>query len=248
MSFESTKTNSFVADWRRGDIANRADANRVVDVVVVIVGHQPFGLLVSQVYNIVRSATENLNVLREPDPKNGRQWGEIAYSGGTLRVMELARMLQLSLVEPLSRSKVLLSGKLLPNGNIEQPFGVAVDDILAVRTVNLEDLRVLPDWLCRKRLGRLLWGAALIDKTELVQQSIVNEFNSANVLSPVQFSDFLSEAMSFGSNGAVAPISLPQAQPLRSFVATDTNRTTEEVRRPVMLMDLDVLKEIAYRS
>jgi hypothetical protein len=151
-------------------------------------------------------------------------------------------------VEPLSRSKVLLSGKLLPNGNIEQPFGVAVDDILAVRSVSLDDLRVLPDWLCRKRLGRLLWGAALIDKADLVQQNIVNEFTSANMLSPVQFSDFLSEAISFGSNAAVAPINLPQPQPLRSFVAADTTRASEEVRRPVMLLDLDVLKEVAYNS
>lgn len=235
--------------------ANGAKTSKQTEVILVMSARQPFGMLMSQVYNIVRTYGENLKVISWPEPEKGRIWGEIQYMEGKLRVLELNRILNLPVGEPLQRSKILLSGKLLPDGSIEQPFGIAIDDILSVRQVPLEDLRLLPDWLTYKRLGRLLWGAAMIDRDALIQQGTLNELNSEDLVTNLQIADFMAEAASFtnqNSQAAPNPTKRPEVNPVLSFIGVNTNTPNRfghptEKQRPVMLLDLDVLKGLAYK-
>src|SRR5690242_14474026 len=94
----------------RGDAAlsKRAEVSNQVEIVLVKVAHQPFGLLMSQIYNIVRPENQAVKVQSQPAPEAGREWGEIDYRGDTLMVLELARMLKMPLVEPIERSQILL--------------------------------------------------------------------------------------------------------------------------------------------
>ena len=234
---------------------NAKTGGQRIELILVKVAHRPFGVLLSQIYNIVRPQNGTLQVLSQPDPANNRAWGEIIYQGEPLRVLELTRMLQLPLVEPIDRSRILLSGKLRPDGTIDQPFGLAVDDILAVQAVSLDEVRLLPTWLCHKRLGRLVWAAALLDQTVLLQQSTARELQSQSVLSPLQLSDFMSEPMIFGEEANFDLQSLLPLSPTEPAV-TLTNRLSDNFPvtskplaqsvRPVMLLDVSLLKSFAY--
>ncbi len=228
-----------------------------VEIVLVKAAHQPFGLLMTQVYNIVRPTSEGIRVQQWPDPHNGRPWAEIDYNGGRLRVLELAAMLQMPLVEPIDRSKIVLTGQMKPDGSLDSPFGLAVDDVIAVRGVALDNLRLMPGWLCQKRLGRLIWGMALLDRESLAQEETGAFLTPVNLLTPVQLSDFMSEAVSFennaynsGSNSRWATPNGPTSLPVQS--EPDLNRFGSTVPgevptlRPVMLINLEMLKKVAY--
>lgn len=231
------------------------EASASVEIVLVMAAHQPFGLLMSQVYNIVRPQSEGIRALTLPQPAKGRYWGEIAYQDGRLRVLELARMLQMPLVEPIDRSKILLTGALQPNGALTDSFGLAVDDILAVQHLPLNDLRLLPEWLCRKRLGKLVWAMALVERAVLAQQGANTELDTENLLAPVHLADFMSEAVSFGadlglavpSQSAAASVS---ASPALTFTAGSPSEkaggSQEQSRRPVVLLNLEALKTFAF--
>ena len=237
-------------------------SSQSVEVVLVKIAHQPFGLLMSQVYNIVRPPTGEFKVLTWPDATRNKLWSEIVYQEEPLRVLELARMLELPTVEPLERSRILLTGLLLSNGTIKQPFGLAVDDILAVQLINKDDIRLLPDWISRKRLGKLLWGAALLDRAILNQQSVAGELQAQDVLAPMQLADFMAEAFSAeaGANSDLTALQalLPPSQPMnitmgRAALITETNvggmfKPPVETHRPVMLLDVSCLKPFAYNT
>lgn len=239
-----------LAQFRTGITSTKT--GKQVEIILVMTGRQPFGMLMSQVYNIVRIHSEKFKILQSPNAAKDRVWGEIEYMEGRLRVLELARILQLPSLEPLQRSKILLSGKLLPNGSISQPFGVAIDDILSVRLVPMEDLRLVPGWLTRKRLGKLLWGAAMIDRDALIQQGTLNELNSEDLISPVQIAEFMAEAANFSGSASFMPVPTPKTSeinPITTFLGANAARFGQpiEKQRPVMLLDLDVLKYLAYK-
>jgi hypothetical protein len=242
---------NLASDEAEIDWSNKAQQNRgqQVELIIVMAAHQPFGLLMNQVYNIVRSQGQAIKVISQPDPEQGRQWGEIEYQGGKLRVLELARMLRMPLVEPIDRSKILLSGKLLPSSTLEKPFGLAVDDILVVRQVGLDNLRLLPEWLCRKQLGKLIWGVALMDQADLEQQDGFNQVQANTWVAPLQF---ISHEPENNSLNQVKPEPIGQNGLLTGFT---TGRAAESGKlsspetiayRPVVLLNLDVLKDMAY--
>lgn len=241
----------------RPELVAGSNRGQQVEIVIVMAAHQPFGLLMNQVYNIVRPQNQAIRIICQPDPVHGRQWGEIEYQGGGLRVLELARMLQLPLVEPIDRSKILLTGKLLPNGTIEKPFGLAVDDILVVQPVSMDNLRLLPDWLCKKRLGKLVWGAALLEREGLEQQSALHHIAAEGLLGPLQVASFEAAGAKFDSATAALAELLPPGEELLPPVfgsgANGLTRAPEKPAntdpsqyRPVVLLDLAALKDIAY--
>lgn len=239
-------------------VGTAKERGQQVEIVIVMAAHQPFGLLMNQVYNIVRPQNQAVRVIAQPNPAQGRQWGEIEYQGGSLRVLELARMLQLPLVEPIDRSKILLTGKLLANGTIEKPFGLAVDDIMVVQPVGLDNLRLLPDWLCKKRLGKLVWGAALLERETLEQQSLLHHLQDEGLLAPLQIANFEDDNVNFDSTAAALAEFLPSGEnslPLAllatgNSIAKATTKpaagTDPSIYRPVILLDLAALKDIAY--
>lgn len=219
----------------------RAEGAGQIEVVLVKVAHQPFGLLMSQIYNIVRPDNQGVRVRTRPDAEAGRDWGEIEYRGDALMVLELARMLLLPLVEPIERSQILLSGRLQPNGAIVQPFGVACDDILSITRLPFDDLRPTPEWLFRKRLGKLLWGAALVDRKLLVEQHEASAINKG-LLDETQLEDSLQElGLALPPMLTTIPITAYNTE-LR--LKRDTKPKDE--RLPVMLLDLDVLRHRVY--
>lgn len=219
-----------------------------VEILLVMAGHQPFALLMSQVFNIVRPQGTGIKVVSLPDQEKGRAWGEIERENGNrLRVLELARMLHLPLVEPISRSQILLTGRVLPEGRIEHLFGLAVDDIQSATTVGLDKMRLLPDWLCRKRLGKLIWGVALLEQAFLAQQSALNEVTTASLLTPVQLDKFMSEAAGFEPINLLGePKPETEARPVKLGEYRAEQKGSESRVRPVMLLDISTLKDIAF--
>jgi chemotaxis signal transduction protein len=135
-----------------------------VEVMMVAAGNQPVALLMSQVYNIVRPGPDGINVIEQPDSGNADAYGLIEYRGNTLRVIELPRLLRLPLVEPINRSRVLVCGGVSgEGGQPEQAYGVAVEDVLAVKNYRISDLRRLPSWIAPDLKGILL-GAILVER------------------------------------------------------------------------------------
>lgn len=212
----------------------------LIELVLVKVAHQPFGLLMSQVYNIVRPEDRGVKLLKHPTSGEGREWGEIEYRGQTLKVLELARMLHLSLVEPLERSQILLGGKLSAGGAIIEPFGVACDDIIVITTVNSEDLRTVPGWLFYKRLGKLVWGAALLERELLVTQDEVEGIPGDLLVGAPVRGDELSIL------GQPVTFTTPHLNPAPSSGRLMREAKPKDERRPVMLLDLDVLRRRIY--
>ena len=234
-------------------IENSRRAGKQVEVVLVIVSHQPFGLLMSQVSNIVRPQSENIQVLSSST--DDQPWAEIEYQFGRLRVLELARMLHMPLAQPIARSKILLTGNIEANGKVKKAFGVAIDDILSIKSIPMDDLRLLPTWMCSKRLGRLIWAVALIDRVMLTQQSDEQESHSEDTVSANELADFMSEVLSAGGDSASLQAFLPPSE-IRTPSLSRTNFSSlnnelvklspAEPRRPVVLLDLDALKSIAH--
>jgi chemotaxis signal transduction protein len=220
---------------RKSEIVNQ------IELVLVRVAHRPFGLLMSQIYNIVRPETQSFKVKTYPDEQVGREWGEIEYRGSTsiLKVLELARVLKLPLVEPIERSQILLTGKAQATGVISQPFGVACDDILSIITLPLDDLRPMPFWLFKKRLGKLIWSAALIERKLLVGQVEPAEFDLDN--------DLLGENQAKDSLEELGLIFTPSLAPYKPEISLrrEASKPKDE-RQPVMLLDLDVLRRRIY--
>src|SRR4051812_14177478 len=148
----------------RSPVYAAATSGQTIELIMVRVGNQPFGLLLKQVFNIARPEDDTFAVIKPSESDKGREWAEILYRGQPLKVLELARKLQLNAAEPLANAKILLSGRLSGGGNIQHPFGVSVDEIIGIWHIGLDQMRLLDGWVCRKRLGRLIWGVALVDR------------------------------------------------------------------------------------
>jgi chemotaxis signal transduction protein len=223
----------------------QSSLDQTVELILVQVANQPFGLLMKQVYNIARPEANLFSVKSQPDPANGREWAEIFYQGKTLSVLELASKLHLTPAEPLDTSKILLSGQFVPGGTIQQPFGVSVDDIIGVCHIGLDHLRLLDDWVCRKRLGRLIWGVALVGRETLTHHNGSGELQPAS-----PFSGIISETgplpgqVQRNKNGRIAPA------PTGSSGLEDRSRVKNNLpeEQPVMLLDLEILRATLYRS
>lgn len=216
------------------EAGQREGVNGPVRVVLVSVAHQPFGLLMSQVYNVIRPGAQGFKLKQQPDSENGREWGEIEYRGQALRVIELARLLHLPLTEPIEYSQILLCGQLNSRGAILEPFGIACDDILsATQTFSIEELRLLPGWLFYKRLGRLIWGAALVNRKVLEEQPQL-----APGLPGLGLLEVASVGLDLSQNKS-KPLSA-----LKKGKATDFKHDFHpaETQRPVMLLDLEVVR------
>jgi chemotaxis signal transduction protein len=188
-----------------------------VELLLVVSGNQPFAILMTQVHNVVRPGPDGIEVLHEPNSDEPYASGEIYYQGEGLKVLELPRALQLPLVEPINRSRILVCGKLKPDGTLENPFGVAIEDVIAVKTYSLDDLRLLPKWLTDGIPG-LIWGAVLVEREVLVHEKTLD----SGVLEPVNFGDFSSS---------------------NSF---ENGQTFKDSQRPVMLLDLEVLRSVLF--
>ncbi len=220
-----------------------APAPKTVELIVVRVGSQPFGLLLKQIFNIARPEGDVFSVVRPPNPDKG--YGEIFYRGQVLQVVGLARKLQIGQAEALSESKILISGRLVPGGNIQQPFGVSVDEIIGVWRTGLENLRLLDDWVCRKRLGRLLWGFALVDRANLGPQEQVGETQPAFQF---KFNGMM------GETGPLASPTHPDRIGPHGIISLAESRrlampgSGNPVEIPLMLLDLEVLRTELYRD
>jgi hypothetical protein len=229
--------------------ATEANPAQTVELIMVQVSNQPFGLLLKQIYNIARPEGDLFSVISPPE---GREWAEILYQGKPLRVLELARKLQLAPVEALNTSKILLSGRLVPGGNIQQLFGVSVDDIIGVWPVELDKIRLLDEWVCRKRLGRLLWGVALLEREAFGSQYPNSLLNRVELQPALTFSGIIREP---GLLPGSEPLSV-ENKPGRAESASQEISDLEDIRRfknnlsatlPVMLLDLEVLRAALYR-
>lgn len=206
----------------------------LIELVLVKVAHQPFGLLMNQIFNIVRPEDRGVRVKQPPALEKGREWGEIEYRGQTLKVLELARLLHLPLVEPIERSQILLGGKLTTSGAIIEPFGVACDDIIIITAVPKEDLRPVPGWLFQKRLGKLIWGAALLNRELLVTQHDIEGIPGDLLVGAALRGDrlgLLGQPATASSEGRL----MREAKPV-------------DERRPVLLIDLEILRRRIYNS
>ncbi len=236
-----------------------------VELILIRASHQPFALLMSQVYNIVRPGPDGIEVLRQPNLKHNRSWGEVLYQGEAIRVMELPVMLKLPLVEPIQRSRVLLSGTFRADGGIEAPFGVAIEDILAVKNVAYDDIRLLPKWLARD-LNGLLWGAALMDRETLAKEGALEIIKNEAQLEPVSFAQYaendeeLSRVALTESEVLGDPLTPPPTNTMPAYNHNNEQLLHElrfsgkfvhvqlDERRPVMILNLDALKRIIYQE
>jgi hypothetical protein len=232
--------------------ATEVNSSQTVELIMVQVSNQPFGLLLKQIYNIARPEGDLFSVISPPEPAEGREWAEILYQGKPLRVLELARKLQLAPVEALNTSKILLSGRLVPGGNIQQPFGVSVDDIIGVWPVELDKIRLLDEWVCRKRLGRLLWGVALLEREAFGSQYPNSLLNRVELQPALTFSGIIREPGFLPGSEWLAA----ENKPGRTESASQEISDLEDIRRfknnlsatlPVMLLDLEVLRAALYR-
>lgn len=225
---------------------------QTVELIMVQISNQPFGLLLKQVYNIARPEGDLFSVISPAEPLKGRDWAEIRYQGQPLRVLELARKLQLAPAEALPTSRILLSGRLVPGGQIQQPFGVSVDDIIGVRLVELAKIRLLDGWVCRKRLGRLIWGVALMERETLGNQTSRGLLDRENGQPASGFSGIIREP---GLLGGREPFT-GENKTGRSEATRQERSGLEESQRfkknlsaslPVMLLDLEVLRAALSR-
>ncbi|HEX2916807.1 MAG TPA: hypothetical protein VH186_38975 [Chloroflexia bacterium] len=206
------------------------EKTRTIEIILVSAGHQPFALLMSQAYNLLRPLDESAGnpILRWPEPEQNRPWAEIAFQGKSLPVLELARILELPLVEPLDRCRILLSGK--NNDKQLNLFGLAVDEIQTILSdISLDDIRLLPAWLTGKRLGKMIWGSVLIKRqvfTELAQ-------SGQDLLpAPLAPGNDFDDVTALEKNGS----------------DTDNEDLEHDDRVPVLLLDLEVIHERIAKS
>ncbi len=221
---------------------------QTVELIMVRVANQPYGLLLKQVYNIARPEDEMFTVIRPSEPENGREWAEILYQGKSLRVLELARKLQLVASEALTDSKILLSGQLVGGGNIQQPFGLSVDDIIGIWHIGLDKMRLLDGWVCRKRLGRLIWGMALFDREAFGNQHPAGSISKENLQPALAFNGIIGETELLP--GAEARNGSGQTEAdtgeMSNFEKSRLLRNSPSAAIPVMLLDLEVLRTALY--
>jgi len=241
------KQTSFEAVLANQNTVRKATPDQV-ELIIASAGHQFFGILMSQVSNIMRPGPAGLQVL-SPSALSNRLYSEVAYQGGRLRVLELSRQLFLPLVEPIERCKILLTDPTHGAGRGEMQFGVAVDDIVTLRQFNLSDLRLLPRWLCGNQLGKLIWGAVLIAPETLAQDNVTSalptpfQFEAEMVAPPLVSSEPLRRL-------EIVPALLAKNSLNLAERLTQRERRVEQVgadsRRPLILLDLQVLYSEAF--
>lgn len=230
---------------RSPGVAAETRPNQAIELIMVRVGNQPFGLLMKQVFNIARPEDNTFAVSKAAEPEKGRTWAEVLYRGKILKVLELARQLGLTAAEPLANSRILLSGKLSDSGNIHQPFGVSVDDIIGIWHVGLDQLRLLDGWVCRKRLGRLLWGVALMDR-ETLGHSQPAPATGKEILHPILAFNGMMGETGLLSGDAHKDRPEPANDGLTAFEKSKLIKTGAPAALPVMLLDLEVLRNGLY--
>lgn len=222
-------------------------SNSAIELIMVRVGNQPFGLLMKQVFNIARPEEDTFAITKAAEPEKGRPWAEILYRGHILKVLELSRKLNLPAAEPLTNSRILLSGKLSASGNIQQPFGVSVDDIIGIWNVGMDQLRLLDSWVCRKRLGRLLWGVALMDRGN-PGNSQPAELTGKEALHPIlAFNGMIGET-GLVSDARQEEEDRPElaSNDLSYFEKSKLIKNYAPAALPVILLDLEVLRNGLY--
>ena len=203
-----------------------------VELILIEVTHQPFGILMSQVYNIINPDGQALKIRQAPKPELGQEWGEIEYRRQVLPIIELARLLYLPLVEPLEESQVLLSGEFQSDGPLRQSFGVACNDILNVVKLPIEDLRPVPAWLFHKRLGKLIWSVALLEP-ELLMQRYSIEGLSLNF--------GRSELPAVELEAVVSSRLMPDSRYWKAERKREVKPKDE--RQPILLLDLEAIRQ-----
>jgi hypothetical protein len=140
---------------------------------------------------------------------------------------------------------------------------VAIEDVLAVKSVPYDDIRLLPKWLARD-LNGLLWGAVLMDRGTLAKEGALEIIKNEAQLEPLSFAQYaendeellrvaLTEPEAFGD-----PITPP---PTATTPAYNNEQLLHELRflgkfvhvqlderRPVMILNLDALKRVIYQE
>lgn len=247
---EQNKVASLSRFYKAGSpvYAVEAAPDQTIELIMVRVGNQPFGLLLKQVYNIARPEDEMFAVMSQPEPGKGPDWAEILYQGKPLKVLELARKLQLTAAEALTNSKILLSGHLVGGGNIQQPFGVSVDEIIGIWHIGLGKMRLLDGWVCRKRLGRLIWGVALIDREAFGNQPPASALVKKNLQPALAFNGMIGETgLLTGAERRNGPgREEPATGGTSDFEKSLLIKNSPSSAIPVMLLDLEVLRTALY--
>jgi chemotaxis signal transduction protein len=236
-------------------------ANDQVEIVVALAAHQIFGLLMTQVINIVRPGPTGLQVISNSDENEGQSYGEILYQNNIIRVVELTRQLHLPMVEPIERSKILLTEQVGKNGRDRVTFGVAIDDIISLLRVNKADMRLLPSWLCAARLGKLVWGVVLMEAEQLAYDKTMVEYQNSALPQPFQLDSKKSvveiEAASKETNQEATQLKVAEVtaagSPKSLSLAERLGQRERKVeqfavdnRRPLVLLDLQLLYPAAF--
>ena len=144
---------------------NRRVARQPVEIIYVLTGHQIFGVLMNQVYNILRPRATGVTfrVVEQPPPfGSALDGGIISYLNRDVPVIELSRRMGLPPVTPLAGARILITGTPM------HPFGVAVDTIAGTQMAQVNDISALPQWLTRARLGGFVWGVIGVDPATLL--------------------------------------------------------------------------------
>jgi chemotaxis signal transduction protein len=209
-------------------LTGKSNTLKQVSLMLGYAGNQPVALLMSQIYNIIVSS---IQVLHLPKPNDETLWAEVVYQDSKLPVLELARLLNLPLVETLDRSRILVSGTARAGDKILQPFGIALDDILTIQTFRLSDIHTLPRWVAPALKG-ILMGMVLVEHELLLSED--ESLLDSGILQPVNLiSSIGNKAIASGKP------ELEGANVGRNNIATDT-------RRPVALINLANIKDIIY--
>lgn len=234
-------------------------AQEQIELVVVSAGHQLFGLLMNQVFNIMQSGVAGFQILTTANAENNQPYYEIIYRNEMLRVLELGRILGLQLVEPLERSKILLTGQLKADGGVAYPFGVAIDEIITLRRINKNDLRLLPDWVGASGLGKLIWGVALVEREMLDNTASNLDYQGSALPKPFNLDkedkDTSVLMMKKPEKPQSAKLSLPSMPTMSNMKLTDrlaaqrerqAEQMLNDTRRPLLMLDLQKLRSTVY--
>lgn len=215
-------------------VVKRNNAANSVQVLFVCAGGQIFGLLMSQLFNILKVDGDEPRLTRQTK-LNDKDCTVVEHRGQFVPVVSLSKVLLMENHLPVEKSEILLTGKLRGNSTLLQVYGLCVDSVMTVHSFRREDLRHLPDWLYKKRLGNILIGAILVEPNLIVLDTSETE------VVPV------SEPLSNGLlNNAERVKPDRKAALYNSFVIQSQPKVEQDVRRPVMLINLDTIRSQLY--
>jgi chemotaxis signal transduction protein len=214
--------------------AKRNNTANNVQVLLVKVNEQIFGLLMSQLYNILRIDSAEPRILRQTT-LNGKPCTVVEHRSQFVPVLSLSKVLLLNKPLPVDQSEILLSGKLTGNNYLAQVFGLSVDSVLTVHAFKKEDLRYLPKWLCQERLGNIIIGA-LLAKPEIISADSNELGIIQHDITPV--TTIIEEESRRKADH--------KAEIYNRYVMQSQQKAEQDNRRPIILLNLDTIRLQLY--